>query len=629
MTNSEIISIIISKNPSNRISELRKVQILQLAARYGTADDIRAAYSAYGSFEFVSGALSYACEYADLEKIDVFIENNDDFSYSDLKWDLKGKYCESFWNYLGAMFPGCKVSRKADNPDLGIKYAGEAFKELPIHPISDEQRAEVIVKMYRWRVKSFGDFQTNSIYQLLTVNTIINGNIRLGKILFERGIPITEDTFFSFADPSTKLLMRLSGLDFRIRVEALKTLCDTAEKAGTKLVPDATLRDFVDTLCYPQFMQILLDKCDLKRFSKRDIIEPVIMSEKPELLQMLEERAYFNNKQTRIKAIEFAQANGYLTSYQWLTSATPRIIQHIAFQKKSLGKRTKDDPKNAKWFTHKGNTITGLSQYGIRSINENKVHTLTFPRMIDGVIIDTVDADDEKPFLEDVPSVNKIIVPDGFKIITILNDVQTVVFMSDESFFTQIMGRGIINVEIKNGNEYCTTDGVVFSKDGSELVYYPSGRQEKYTVPSHVHRIWREVFLGRTIEELIIPDSVETLGERVAWGSSIKRLDIAGSVKIIPDDAFRDCSALEEVILHEGLERIGRAAFQYCGAKEVVFPASLRTISSDAFKHSKSRFTFLSDDVYIGTGAFAGCQREGTNYSPIIEGKMLRRGYIT
>ena len=69
MTNSEIISIIISKNPSNRISELRKVQILQLAARYGTADDIRAAYSAYGSFEFVSGALSYACEYADLSGI--------------------------------------------------------------------------------------------------------------------------------------------------------------------------------------------------------------------------------------------------------------------------------------------------------------------------------------------------------------------------------------------------------------------------------------------------------------------------------------------------------------------------------------------------------------------------------
>lgn len=63
-------------------------------------------------------------------------------------------------------------------------------------------------------------------------------------------------------------------------------------------------------------------------------------------------------------------------------------------------------------------------------------------------------------------------------------------------------------------------DGVLFSKDGSKLIHYPSGRPEEiYKVPSGCSIIGEEAFeRAQKIREIILPDSVSDIEKDAFWG---------------------------------------------------------------------------------------------------------------
>ena len=71
---------------------------------------------------------------------------------------------------------------------------------------------------------------------------------------------------------------------------------------------------------------------------------------------------------------------------------------------------------------------------------------------------------------------------------------------------------------------------------------------------------------------------------RVARCISLIRIDIPPSVTVIDDFAFSYCTALEEVVLHEGLQRIGGSAFIGCWSLiHSVIPHSVTAIGENAF----------------------------------------------
>ncbi|RCJ00328.1 leucine-rich repeat domain-containing protein, partial [Metamycoplasma hominis] len=61
------------------------------------------------------------------------------------------------------------------------------------------------------------------------------------------------------------------------------------------------------------------------------------------------------------------------------------------------------------------------------------------------------------------------------------------------------------------------------------------------------------------------------------------KVTIPGSVKEIGERAFSDCKNLKEVILNEGLEKIGAAAFRTIRIKSINIPGSVKEIGEDAF----------------------------------------------
>ncbi len=105
-----------------------------------------------------------------------------------------------------------------------------------------------------------------------------------------------------------------------------------------------------------------------------------------------------------------------------------------------------------------------------------------------------------------------------------------------------LSGRSICSICVDQDNAtYKTIDGVLFSKDGQELLYYPEGRKDKqYNIPKHVISIGTCAFAdNKYLTTIIIPEGVKTIGDYAFSGChKITSLAIPNSVTEIGVSAF-------------------------------------------------------------------------------------------
>ena len=81
-----------------------------------------------------------------------------------------------------------------------------------------------------------------------------------------------------------------------------------------------------------------------------------------------------------------------------------------------------------------------------------------------------------------------------------------------------------------NNAFFKSSDGILFSKDGTTLVYYPGGRKEACTIPEGVTSIGSNSFWSASITSLTIPNTVEKIGESAFFYCVYMQGDL-----IIPD----------------------------------------------------------------------------------------------
>jgi len=83
-----------------------------------------------------------------------------------------------------------------------------------------------------------------------------------------------------------------------------------------------------------------------------------------------------------------------------------------------------------------------------------------------------------------------------------------------------------INVDPKN-EKFSSVDGVLFNKDKTRLVLYPSGRAaDKYVVPKSVRTINNYAFLGAKVKEVVLPSELEMLGYGAFTRSEIQTITL-------------------------------------------------------------------------------------------------------
>ncbi len=133
-------------------------------------------------------------------------------------------------------------------------------------------------------------------------------------------------------------------------------------------------------------------------------------------------------------------------------------------------------------------------------------------------------------------------------------------------------------IDVAPGNpNYCSVDGILFSKDMTTLIRYPSNKAgESYTVP----------------------DSVTTIGEWAFGGcENLKTVTMKSNMTTIGRAAFRDCSGLTGMTIPEGITELPWGVLASCyNLTYIYIPAGVTTIAAVAFYHCSDNL----ENVYYG-----------------------------
>jgi hypothetical protein len=116
----------------------------------------------------------------------------------------------------------------------------------------------------------------------------------------------------------------------------------------------------------------------------------------------------------------------------------------------------------------------------------------------------------------------------------------------------------------------------------------------------------------QNLKELILNDGLQKIGDDAFCGcTSLKCIRLPASITEIGDSAFYNCKNLKELILNDGLQKIGEYAFNNCTSLEsITLPSSITEIGNDAFFNCKNLSELVLNDGLqkIGLGAFRYCE---------------------
>lgn len=190
-----------------------------------------------------------------------------------------------------------------------------------------------------------------------------------------------------------------------------------------------------------------------------------------------------------------------------------------------------------------------------------------------------------------------------------LGQIEVLVFSAsiNESFYAQNLhlfpSLQAINVAEENPN-YQSIDGVLYSKDGTELIAFPPSHSTLYNVPMGTKKIGNLAFYqNQTLESITLPYTITDIGEGAFENAEhLQNISLPQSLTTIGSSAFSNCKSLQKVILPKGITSLNHHDFSlYAPGKkyswqtfisrdeniysclEIWIPPSVQTIEGNPF----------------------------------------------
>ena len=193
----------------------------------------------------------------------------------------------------------------------------------------------------------------------------------------------------------------------------------------------------------------------------------------------------------------------------------------------------------------------------------------------------------------------------------------------DMALFAGCTGLKTITVHTDNA-DYMTLDGILYNKQGTQILYAPMNVSGAVTISKGVVNIGASTFAGRkSLETLTIPDGVKTIDETAFLRcTGLKTITIGNGVAHIDKAMFADCTGLEAVIVNGTNENYitkDGIVYEKESRKILFIPANLtgdiellegvKSIDAFAFADRKAltSVTLAKSVERIGESAFSGC----------------------
>lgn len=173
-------------------------------------------------------------------------------------------------------------------------------------------------------------------------------------------------------------------------------------------------------------------------------------------------------------------------------------------------------------------------------------------------------------------------------------------------------------------NKLASVDGIIYTKDMKQLIICPEEHGGDVIIPEGVEAISAQAFNYCNVTSISLPSTLTFIAssafdnckmqhinfgagikciERLGRCEQLKKTEIPNQVKNIWGGAFENCTFLEHITLHEGLEEIGWNAFRGCiEMKEIEIPATVKKLGSNCLKRV-NKIIFKGDSLPAGIGS--------------------------
>lgn len=150
-------------------------------------------------------------------------------------------------------------------------------------------------------------------------------------------------------------------------------------------------------------------------------------------------------------------------------------------------------------------------------------------------------------------------------------------------------------------------------------------------IPEGIKTIGIRAFAGNRVETLKISGTVEKIDDYAFWNNQMKELEIPGNVKTIGRYAFQRTqeyikATINKVVLHEGLESIGKRAFYQTltsECKSIDLPTTVKVLDAAAFEgNAKVTLISLVEDQVNAVGDYAKVVAKGTAHEIVLIHKV-------
>ncbi len=155
----------------------------------------------------------------------------------------------------------------------------------------------------------------------------------------------------------------------------------------------------------------------------------------------------------------------------------------------------------------------------------------------------------------------------------------------------------------EGSNSFCARDGVLYTKDMTELVAYCAGnRRTSYTVPDGVKRLRHASFRkAANLLKISLPDSLDVIEGSVFLDCFLLReIRMPKTLRELGDSAFADCPVLTSIEIPEGVKTIYTNTFSLDSLLRTIhIPHSVTKIEASAFYGCD----IINEIYYNGTAA--------------------------